>query len=154
MNDLQVKYTYTGHNEEISDLDSNPCKFNSPYVDCAREISVLLFYDSPFEKQSRTDRETDDWTNYRRNELNFFWTTEECKGKQMYRHPVMERVTFHQTIIKIPLWEAKYFHVKTHDLSQFIQYTSTDIADWPPLWSSGQSSWLQIRRPGFDYRQN
>jgi hypothetical protein len=21
---------------------------------------------------------------------------------------------------------------------------------WPPLWSSGQSSWLQIRRPGFD----
>jgi hypothetical protein len=22
----------------------------------------------------------------------------------------------------------------------------------PPLWSSGQSSWLQIRRPGFDYR--
>jgi hypothetical protein len=23
----------------------------------------------------------------------------------------------------------------------------------PPLWSSGQSSWLQIRRPGFDFRQ-
>jgi hypothetical protein len=23
----------------------------------------------------------------------------------------------------------------------------------PPLWSSGQSSWLQIRRPGFDSRQ-
>jgi hypothetical protein len=22
----------------------------------------------------------------------------------------------------------------------------------PPLWSSGQSSWLQIRRSGFDYR--
>jgi hypothetical protein len=22
--------------------------------------------------------------------------------------------------------------------------------DRPPLWSSGQSSWLQIRRPGFD----
>jgi hypothetical protein len=22
----------------------------------------------------------------------------------------------------------------------------------PPLWSSGQSSWLQIRRPGFDSR--
>jgi hypothetical protein len=22
----------------------------------------------------------------------------------------------------------------------------------PPLWSSGQSSWLQIRRPGFDFR--
>jgi hypothetical protein len=24
---------------------------------------------------------------------------------------------------------------------------------WPPLWSSGQCSWLQIRRPGFDSRQ-
>jgi hypothetical protein len=24
--------------------------------------------------------------------------------------------------------------------------------DWPPLWSSGQSSWLQIRRPRFDSR--
>jgi hypothetical protein len=23
---------------------------------------------------------------------------------------------------------------------------------WSPLWSSGQSSWLQIRRPGFDSR--
>jgi hypothetical protein len=23
---------------------------------------------------------------------------------------------------------------------------------WPPLWSSGQRSWLQIRRPGFDSR--
>jgi hypothetical protein len=23
---------------------------------------------------------------------------------------------------------------------------------WPPLWSSGQSSWLKIRRPGFDSR--
>jgi hypothetical protein len=22
----------------------------------------------------------------------------------------------------------------------------------PPLWSSGQSSWLQIRRPGFEFR--
>jgi hypothetical protein len=22
----------------------------------------------------------------------------------------------------------------------------------PPLWSSGQSSWLQVRRPGFDSR--
>jgi hypothetical protein len=24
--------------------------------------------------------------------------------------------------------------------------------EWPPLWSSGQSSWRQIRRPGFDSR--
>jgi hypothetical protein len=26
----------------------------------------------------------------------------------------------------------------------------SSIGNWPPLWSSGQSSWLQIRRPGFD----
>jgi hypothetical protein len=26
------------------------------------------------------------------------------------------------------------------------------ISKRPPLWSSGQSSWLQIRRPGFDSR--
>jgi hypothetical protein len=26
------------------------------------------------------------------------------------------------------------------------------VPDWPPLWSSGQSTWLQIRRPGFDSR--
>jgi hypothetical protein len=24
---------------------------------------------------------------------------------------------------------------------------------WPPLWSSGQSSWLQIERSGFDSRR-
>jgi hypothetical protein len=24
---------------------------------------------------------------------------------------------------------------------------------WPPLWSSGQSSWLQIQKSGFDYRR-
>jgi hypothetical protein len=26
------------------------------------------------------------------------------------------------------------------------------LPDGPSLWSSGQSSWLQIRRPGFDSR--
>jgi hypothetical protein len=29
----------------------------------------------------------------------------------------------------------------------------TVVLRWPPLWFSGQSSWLQIRRPGFDSRQ-
>jgi hypothetical protein len=27
-----------------------------------------------------------------------------------------------------------------------------DMTPRSPLWSSDQSSWLQIRRPGFDYR--
>jgi hypothetical protein len=30
--------------------------------------------------------------------------------------------------------------------------TTESSVDRPPLWSSGQSSWLQIRRPGFDSR--
>jgi hypothetical protein len=29
-------------------------------------------------------------------------------------------------------------------------YLATVALKQPPLWSSGQSSWLQIRRPGFD----
>jgi hypothetical protein len=28
------------------------------------------------------------------------------------------------------------------------------LTEWPPLWSSSQSSWLQIQRPGFDSRRN
>jgi hypothetical protein len=32
----------------------------------------------------------------------------------------------------------------------YINITITILG--PPLWSSGQSSWLQIRRPGFDSR--
>jgi hypothetical protein len=31
-------------------------------------------------------------------------------------------------------------------------FYSPSLHIWPPLWSSGQSSWLQIRRPGFDSR--
>jgi hypothetical protein len=36
-----------------------------------------------------------------------------------------------------------------HNLGNFVLFV--DEAR-PPLWSSGQSSWLQIRRPGFDSR--
>jgi hypothetical protein len=31
-------------------------------------------------------------------------------------------------------------------------FRSCKLDTRPPLWSSGQSSWLQIRRPGFDSR--
>jgi hypothetical protein len=31
-------------------------------------------------------------------------------------------------------------------------FPTANLCAWPPLWSSGQSSWLQIRRPGFDSR--
>jgi hypothetical protein len=30
---------------------------------------------------------------------------------------------------------------------------NTYIPTWPPLWSSGHSSWLQIQRCGFDFRR-
>jgi hypothetical protein len=33
-----------------------------------------------------------------------------------------------------------------------IYFIFTCPPDLPPLWSSGRSSWLQIRRPGFDSR--
>jgi hypothetical protein len=31
-------------------------------------------------------------------------------------------------------------------------FANLNIFVWPPLWSSGQSSWLQIQRSGFDSR--
>jgi hypothetical protein len=34
----------------------------------------------------------------------------------------------------------------------FLVVRPTYSSKGPPLWSSGQSSWLQIRRPGFDSR--
>jgi hypothetical protein len=37
------------------------------------------------------------------------------------------------------------------DIAELKNYKLQGI-DRPPLWSSGQSSWLQIRRPGFDSR--
>jgi hypothetical protein len=36
--------------------------------------------------------------------------------------------------------------------NQWVNLEGSDNGDGPPLWSSGQSSWLQIRRPGFDSR--
>jgi hypothetical protein len=33
-----------------------------------------------------------------------------------------------------------------------IAFIISYILNGPPMWSSGQSSWLQIRRPGFDSR--
>jgi hypothetical protein len=37
-------------------------------------------------------------------------------------------------------------------LNKMICYSEGYVWRWLPLWSSGQSSWLQIRRPGFDSR--
>jgi hypothetical protein len=37
-------------------------------------------------------------------------------------------------------------------LNNRFKFTSVKLIEEPPLWSSGQSSWLQIRRLGFDSR--
>jgi hypothetical protein len=38
------------------------------------------------------------------------------------------------------------------DSNQWRAFVNIVMYIRPPLWSSGQSSWLQIRRPGFDSR--
>jgi hypothetical protein len=38
-------------------------------------------------------------------------------------------------------------NIYTINKTEILMYA---IKEGPPLWSSGQSSWLQIRRPGFD----
>jgi hypothetical protein len=50
------------------------------------------------------------------------------------------------------LWNEMYFHWNflVIDISQIIFLIR--LSWWPPLWSSGHSSWLQIQRPGFDSR--
>jgi hypothetical protein len=48
-------------------------------------------------------------------------------------------------------WKTAELSSTSHCIryTHFAECTSTD---WPPLWSSGQSTWLQIRRSGFDSR--
>jgi hypothetical protein len=44
--------------------------------------------------------------------------------------------------------KSKYFRLVT----MLLFYVFLEKLPWPPLWSSGQSSWLQIQRSGFDSR--
>jgi hypothetical protein len=50
---------------------------------------------------------------------------------------VRNHILFHRVITFFQSFIFKYTQYKT---------------SLPPLWSGGQSSWLQIRRPGFDSR--
>jgi hypothetical protein len=65
----------------------------------------------------------------------------------MSRKPLVvgSAVTLCQCIILLLLKENRE-HLEVGNLCKAI------IETRPPLWSSGQSSWLQIRRPGFDSR--
>jgi hypothetical protein len=49
---------------------------------------------------------------------------------------------------KVSVWSVLRMWVHSL-LFDFLKHT---VCERPPLWSCGQSSWLQIRRPGFDSR--
>jgi hypothetical protein len=53
-----------------------------------------------------------------------------------------------------PFKDVGYLRAALSTMRWFSAYSLTGAAYTrvPPLWSSGQSSWLQIRRPGFDSR--
>jgi hypothetical protein len=55
----------------------------------------------------------------------------------------------HSVVQKCDIFCDRY---KLIVIYQLLLYFMNLINYWPPLWSSGQSSWLQIRRPGFDSR--
>jgi hypothetical protein len=40
----------------------------------------------------------------------------------------------------------------SRDYYLVVKLKSAEVPSRPPLWSSGQSSWIQMRSPGFDSR--
>jgi hypothetical protein len=51
-------------------------------------------------------------------------------------------------------FKLKHMKIVTKNLELKLKIKNSKLFEKvrPPLWSSGQSSWLQIRRPGFDSR--
>jgi hypothetical protein len=81
------------------------------------------------------------------------WTLQKqvCKFVKIITHHHKFALTFDSTRKVSTFWRNR--ERKLHKW----QAVGTDILlpymrTWPPLWSSGQSSWLQIRRTGFDSR--
>jgi hypothetical protein len=60
---------------------------------------------------------------------------------------ISQRVQTSEQIIPVSLamWSAT--------VDAYVNFDNTNILR-PPLWSSGQSSWLQIQRSGFDSRRH
>jgi hypothetical protein len=46
------------------------------------------------------------------------------------------------------------YRTQTVPSSNKLEYLQRMVLEWPPLWSTGQSSWLLIQRPVFDYRHD
>jgi hypothetical protein len=53
-------------------------------------------------------------------------------------------------VVRVPGYTTEMYCVSCEVRTQFICYVEESR---PPLWSSGQSSWLQIRMSGFDFRR-
>jgi hypothetical protein len=60
-----------------------------------------------------------------------------------------ESVTRLTTKLNTSWYKLRTLHVQQLTCLHFFKWKSCEC---PPLWSSGQSSWLQIRRPWFDSR--
>jgi hypothetical protein len=71
-------------------------------------------------------------------------------------HEVQTRLLKLKNCFKISSWRTclQYFSLRScvMKMSQFTKFTYYMSYKRPPLWSSGLSSWLQIRRPEFDSR--
>jgi hypothetical protein len=66
---------------------------------------------------------------------------------QTLDRPARSQLIF-QTKLYIYIYIYIYIYTYIHTHNFFLEYTYI----WPPLWSSGQSFWLQNRRPGFASR--
>jgi hypothetical protein len=53
-------------------------------------------------------------------------------------------------VVRVPGYRTKKYRVSCELRTEFICYVEESRL---PLWSSGQSSWLQIQRSGFDSRR-
>jgi hypothetical protein len=74
-----------------------------------------------------------------------------CHGQLDSRLSSLNVHVIHREVFYKFIWD--YWVCACIYLAKIIFTTFAKIFySWPPLWSSGQSSWLQIRRPGFDSR--
>jgi hypothetical protein len=63
-----------------------------------------------------------------------------------------------ETTSKFVVSKKKFFYIQYYGKNSIVigddgavnVFPFCVLLYWLPLWSSGQSSWLQIRRPGFD----
>jgi hypothetical protein len=80
-------------------------------------------------------------------------------GRLTRPHPTAVTQLLQGKRSRCSLWALLPTHALSHSFTQYVatvsfqilsSYSSLCCVDVrPPLWSSGQSSWLQIRRPGF-----